>query len=109
MKRVLFVDDEQNVLDGLCDRLGKHRSEMDMVFAHGGEAALAELRRGSFDVIVSDLRMPRIDGAMLLRRVKEEHPDITRIIFSVKATGTASSTRCRSRISSSQRPATPII
>jgi DNA-binding NtrC family response regulator len=46
-KRILFVDDEQNVLHGLQNILRKHRKQWDMVFALGGDEALAELDRKS--------------------------------------------------------------
>jgi HD-like signal output (HDOD) protein len=80
--RLLFVDDESHVLDGLQNLLRKHRREWDMVFALGGEAALAELERRPFDVVVSDMRMPGIDGAELLRRVQKLYPSVARIILS---------------------------
>jgi putative nucleotidyltransferase with HDIG domain len=82
MKRVLFVDDEPHILDGLRNLLRKQRGEWEMLFALGGEAALAELERGSVDVIVSDMRMPGIDGVTLLRRVKELYPATARIVLS---------------------------
>jgi putative nucleotidyltransferase with HDIG domain len=53
-----------------------------MTFAVGGEAALQELQQGHFDVIVSDMRMPGIDGAALLKRVQEEYPHMLRIVLS---------------------------
>ena len=82
MKRILFVDDETRILDGLRDLLRRHRRKWDMVFASGGETALEEIERAHFDVIVSDMRMPGIDGATLLRQVQEEHPGIVRIVLS---------------------------
>jgi len=82
MKRVLFVDDEPNILQGLQNLLRKHRREWDMVFALGGQEALAELAKSPFDVIVSDMRMPGMDGAALLQRVKAEHPTVARIVLS---------------------------
>ena len=82
MKRILFVDDEQQILDGLRDLLRKQRKQWDMVFALGGEAALAELERGRFDVVVSDMRMPGIDGTTLLQKVKDQYPATARIILS---------------------------
>ncbi len=82
MRRVLFVDDEQNILDGLRDLLRKERKRWDMVFALGGTAAMAEMEKGTFDVIVSDMRMPGMDGAALLAHVREHHPKIARIILS---------------------------
>jgi HD-like signal output (HDOD) protein/CheY-like chemotaxis protein len=53
-----------------------------MSFVNGGEAALTELRAASYDVIVSDMRMPGMDGATLLTRVLNEHPHIVRIVLS---------------------------
>jgi DNA-binding NarL/FixJ family response regulator len=80
-KRILFVDDEAPVLDGLRNLLRKRR-EWELAFALGGEAALAELERAPFDVIVSDMRMPGMDGAALLERVKREYPSVVRIVLS---------------------------
>jgi putative nucleotidyltransferase with HDIG domain len=82
VKRVLFVDDEQQVLDGLKDLLRKQRKVWEMVFALGGEQALVELERSPFDVVVSDMKMPGLDGAQLLARVKQAHPATARIILS---------------------------
>ena len=82
MKRILFVDDEPRVLEGLQNLLRKHRRKWEMVFAIGGEAALEHLRTEPFDVIVSDMRMPDIDGAHLLQYVKNHHSHMVRIILS---------------------------
>ena len=81
-KRILFVDDEQSLLDGLQDILRKHRREWKMVFALGAEAALAELAAAPCDVIVSDMRMPGLDGAALLERVRDDYPQVARIVLS---------------------------
>jgi HD-like signal output (HDOD) protein len=85
MRRILFVDDEQAVLDGLRDQLRKQRKQWEMVFALGGPAAMAELEKSSFDVVVSDMRMPVVDGATLLHFVKERYPAAARIILSGQA------------------------
>lgn len=82
MKRILFVDDEPRILEGLQRLLRPQRQQWDMVFACGGPAALDQLQSGSFDVIVTDMRMPRIDGAELLRHVAENYPQMVRIILS---------------------------
>lgn len=82
MKRILFVDDDPNVLASLESRLHRFRRQWNMSFALGGEAALAELERTQVDVIVSDMRMPGMDGAELLRRVRQQHPTVARIILS---------------------------
>lgn len=81
-KRVLFVDDEPAILDGLRNVLRGQRKEWDMVFALGGAAGVAELEKSHFDVIVTDMRMPVIDGATLLTRAKEHHPDAVRLVLS---------------------------
>ena len=71
MRRVLFVDDEPRILEGLRRMLRPQRHEWEMAFAPGGEAALAMMEASPFDVIVSDMRMPGMDGATLLCRVRE--------------------------------------
>lgn len=82
MKRVLFVDDEPPILEALQGALRKQRRKWNMVFALGPEAALKELAKEPFDVVVSDMRMPKMDGADLLARVKEVSPAAVRIILS---------------------------
>lgn len=82
MKRVLFVDDEQRVLDGLRAGLRRRRKDWEMVFALGGELALQELEKRPFDVMVTDMRMPGIDGATLLKRAQALHPEMVRIVLS---------------------------
>jgi HD-like signal output (HDOD) protein/CheY-like chemotaxis protein len=81
VKRILFVDDERQVLDGLRSMLHTQRRVWDMTFACGGELALKELATGSFDVIVSDMRMPVVDGAKLLDMVMRDHPHTIRIVL----------------------------
>jgi putative nucleotidyltransferase with HDIG domain len=81
-KRILFVDDEPHVLDALRNLLRRQRASWEMSFAQGGAAALETLTQGSFDVIVTDMRMPGLDGAALLEQVKERHPAVARIVLS---------------------------
>jgi HD-like signal output (HDOD) protein len=79
--RILFVDDEQAILDGLRDLLRKERRRWGMVFALGGKEALDELARQPFDVVVSDIRMPGMDGTQLLTKVKATYPSVARIVL----------------------------
>lgn len=81
-KRILFVDDEPAILAGLQNLLYKDRKRWDMVFATSGDTALAEMRKQPVDVIVSDMRMPGVDGATLLNLVKNEFPTTARIMLS---------------------------
>lgn len=81
-RRVLFVDDEQSILDALRNILRKQRHVWDMVFCASSEEALREIARSPVDVVVSDMRMPGMDGATLLARVKEQCPAAARIILS---------------------------
>lgn len=82
MRRVLFVDDDPQLLSGLSKALRKYRDRWAMVFASSGEAALAEVRQGAFDVVVSDMRMPVMDGAALLAQIRDEDPSTIRMILS---------------------------
>lgn len=79
---ILFVDDEQSILDGLRNRLRRKREEWEMRFALGGKEALAQLSTQRFDVIVTDMRMPGMDGATLLQQVQLLYPDVVRIVLS---------------------------
>jgi HD-like signal output (HDOD) protein/CheY-like chemotaxis protein len=82
MKRLLFVDDDAMVLDGLRRALRCMRQEWEMQFVGGGAAALEALGREPFDAIITDMRMPGMDGAQLLELVKERHCDVVRIVLS---------------------------
>lgn len=80
--RVLFVDDEQRILDGMRRMLRPMRKEWETEFADSGERALEILEQRPFDVVVSDMRMPGMDGSQLLRQVQRLHPETVRIILS---------------------------
>jgi len=84
-RNVLFVDDEQNVLDGLRRMLRPMRSEWNMTFAPGGEEALKVLEGNHIDVIVSDMRMPGMSGDQLLGEVRRRYPAIVRLVLSGQA------------------------
>jgi HD-like signal output (HDOD) protein len=84
-KRLLFVDDEQMVLDGLRRALWSMRNDWDMQFVSSGSDALNALSLNSYDAIISDMRMPSMDGVQLLESVKEQHGDVMRIVLSGQA------------------------
>lgn len=83
--RILFVDDELLVLAGLGRMLRSQRQEWQMSFVQGGQEALDTLAVESSDVIVSDIRMPGIDGAKLLTEARKQYPHILRIALSGQA------------------------
>lgn len=89
MTRILFVDDEQGVLDGLARALRRHRYEWEMVFALGGQAAVTELERAPTDILVTDVRMPGIGGEQLLSIAKKKFPATARIVLSGQTDETA--------------------
>ena len=82
MRRVLFVDDEPHVLESLRDALRPRRREWSMRFETSGAAALEALEEAPYDVVVSDMRMPGMDGAELLGLVHRRHPNTVRVVLS---------------------------
>ncbi len=82
MKRILFVDDESRVLDGLQRMMYGTRKRWEMEFALGGEAALKACEQKPFDVVISDMRMPDMDGSTLLGHIRDRYPSSARVILS---------------------------
>lgn len=82
MLQILFVDDEQRLLDGLRRTLRPLRHEWNCEFANQGAEALRALDQKAFDVVVTDMRMPAMDGLELLKQVKTRYPHILRIVLS---------------------------
>jgi HD-like signal output (HDOD) protein/ActR/RegA family two-component response regulator len=85
MKRVLFVDDEPFILDALRNALRTQRSGWDMEFVTSGQAALDSLALRPGDVVVSDMRMPGMDGVQLLGTVRDRYPGTARVILTGEA------------------------
>ncbi len=81
-KQILFVDDEPMVLEGLRRMLRNLRDEWEISFAQSGPEALAQAEKISFDVIVSDMRMPGMDGVQLLNEIKKRYPHMVRVALS---------------------------
>jgi response regulator RpfG family c-di-GMP phosphodiesterase len=76
---ILCVDDEPRIVDGLVVQL---RREYQVLAANGGNRALQILQEnGAPAVIVSDMRMPGMDGATLLKHVRQLYPETTRILL----------------------------
>lgn len=84
-KNILFVDDEPNILSGLKRMLRSLRKEFDMFFAESGAEALQLMEEHTFDIVVSDMRMPGMDGATLLQKIQIQHPHSIRIMLTGQA------------------------
>ena len=67
-QHILVVDDDPNILEVLQTRLESHGYAVET--ATGGEEALARLRKGSTDLLITDLKMPGMDGLQLVERMK---------------------------------------
>src|SRR5687768_7525618 len=81
-KRILFVDDEPMVLQGLQRMLRSLRTEWSMQFVGSGYEALQVFAVEPFDVVVTDMRMPGMNGAQLLDAVMKTAPGTVRLILS---------------------------
>jgi HD-like signal output (HDOD) protein len=79
---ILFVDDEKHIIDGLNRMLHPHKNEWDIDFALSGEEALKLMAEKPISVIVTDMRMPNMNGAELLDIVQNKYPEVIRIILS---------------------------
>jgi HD-like signal output (HDOD) protein len=79
---ILFVDDDPNVVQGLRRMLRSYRDQWSMEFATSASEALDRLRSEHFDVVVTDMRMPKMSGTELLSEVQRIAPHVVRIILS---------------------------
>ena len=77
-KNILIVDDDKNTRDGLQRAL---RRKYNVLLAESGDRALEVLAGGDIDVLLSDIRMPGIDGITLIQRAKANHPDLVSILL----------------------------
>lgn len=82
MKNILFVDDDSDIRQELKKLLQPLHKDWNIEFAMSGKGALDLLSKSKFDVIVSDMHMPEMDGVELLGIVMEQYPEVVRIIFS---------------------------
>jgi putative nucleotidyltransferase with HDIG domain len=84
-KQILFVDDDCNILEGLQRMFRSRRAEWDIQCVMSGAEALEIMNEKAIDLIITDMRMPEMDGAELLHEVMKRHPSVIRMIFSGQA------------------------
>lgn len=85
MRRILFVDDDKNVLHGLERGLRAMKDEWQMEFAASAKDALQALDAMSTDAVITDVRMPGMDGFELLSEASKDFPQVVRIVLSGQA------------------------
>lgn len=81
-KRILFVEDEPLLLELYVMMLAGERDHWDIATARDGQTALQLMEQSSFDVVVSDMNMPGMNGTELLTAVRTRYPTTSRIILS---------------------------
>ena len=84
-RQILFVDDEPMLLSGLKRSLHAMRQEWEMTFVSGGQEALQAMAEHPYDIIVTDMQMPVMNGAQLLEEVKNKYPQCLRFVLSGQA------------------------
>jgi len=84
MGRILVVDDDEGVRSFLAEALAEFGHEV--VQAEGGQQAISELARSAFDLVLTDLKMPGIDGMAVLKHVRAEQPDAEVIMLTAHGT-----------------------
>lgn len=106
---ILFVDDEINIIAGYKRMLHSLRKEWNLIFTTSGKEALEIIESNPIDVVISDIRMPGIDGTQLLTKVKEKYPHIVRITLSGYANDNMALRNTRIVHQSLSKPTTPEI
>jgi len=81
IKNVLVVDDDQEMLLALENGFSKYADTFDVIKAEDGQAAIEKLKKNTVSLIVTDLKMPRLDGFALLQHVMENYPEIPVIVI----------------------------
>ena len=81
LKKVLIVDDEETLTWSMAKSLAKDKDKYEVIIANNGREALQLLKVDKVDLVISDIRMPDINGLDLLVMVKKEYPETKVIIM----------------------------
>lgn len=106
--RILLVDDEPSVLRGLRRAVAALRPNWQIDVADGGTVALCRLSERRYDLLVTDLEMPGIDGIALLTRAEAQFPDVLRMVHSSRVEDMADTGTSHLAQSAVHKPARPL-
>src|SRR5574342_776333 len=81
LKTVLIVDDEETLTWSMARSLSKDKDKYEVIIANNGKEALNLLKKNKIDLVISDIRMPDINGLDLLVKIKKEYPQAKVIIM----------------------------
>ena len=81
ISKVLVVEDEETLTWSMTKTLDKDRGKYELIITNSGKEALAVLEKNSVDVVVTDIRMPDINGLDLLSWIREKYPSTKVIIM----------------------------
>ena len=81
LKRVLIVDDEETLTWSMARSLSRDKDKYEVIIANNGREALNQLKKNNVDLVISDIRMPDINGLDLLVSIKKEYPQTKVIIM----------------------------
>ena len=81
IKKILIVDDEDDLTWSLSRKLSRDESCFDVYCANSGKSAIDLLDKTGIDLLVTDLRMPGINGLELLNVIKANHPNVRVIVM----------------------------
>jgi len=81
LKKVLIVDDEETLTWSMSRSLSKDKDKYEVIIANNGGEALSLLKKNRIDLVISDIRMPDINGLDLLVKIKKEYPQTKVIIM----------------------------
>jgi DNA-binding response OmpR family regulator len=80
LRKVLIVDDEETLTWSMAKSLSKDKDKYEVIIANNGREALTQLQNNRIDLVITDIRMPDINGLDLMVKIKKEYPQ-TRIII----------------------------
>jgi CheY-like chemotaxis protein len=81
LKKVLIIDDEETLTWSMAKSLSKDKEKYEVMIANSGREAITQLKKNKIDLVISDIRMPDINGLDLLVKIKKEFPQTKVIIM----------------------------